>query len=87
MDNALEGLVGLAAAALTIAALLPQLLNESSPAIVKQVYLLMIAGFSLWIVHGTMVESAVVVIFGVAGLACCAVSLALRFRAFVRAWW
>jgi uncharacterized protein with PQ loop repeat len=87
VNNALEVLVGLAAAALTIASLLPQLLDEDSRAILKQVYLLMIAGFALWIVHGAMVESMAVVIFGVAGLACCAVSLALRFRAFVRAWW
>jgi hypothetical protein len=34
-----------------------------------------------------MIESTAVVIFGVAGLACCTASLALRFRAFVRAWW
>jgi hypothetical protein len=87
VDTAVELLVGLAAAAMTIASLLPQLLDEDSRGILKQGYLLMLGGFALWIVHGAMIESTAVVIFGVAGLACCTASLALRFRAFVRAWW
>jgi hypothetical protein len=52
VDTPLEFLVGLAAAGSTIASLLPQLLEEDSRAILKEVYLLMIAGFALWVVHG-----------------------------------
>lgn len=87
MDTPLEFLVGLAAAASTIASLLPQLLEEDSRAMLKEVYLLMIAGFALWVVHGVMIENAAVVLFGAFGLACCALSLTLRFRSFVRSWW
>lgn len=53
----------------------------------KEVYLLMIAGFALWVVHGVMIENAAVVLFGAFGLACCGLSLTLRFRSFVRSWW
>jgi hypothetical protein len=58
VDTPLEFLVGLAAAGSTIASLLPQLLEEDSRAILKEVYLLMIAGFALWVVHGVMIENA-----------------------------
>jgi uncharacterized protein with PQ loop repeat len=87
VDTPLEFVVGLAAAVSTIASLLPQFLEEDSRAILKEVYLLMIGGFALWVVHGVMIENAAVVLFGALGLACCALSLTLRFRSFVRSWW
>jgi uncharacterized protein with PQ loop repeat len=87
VDTPLEFVIGLAAAASTIASLLPQLLEEDNRAILKELYLLMIAGFALWVVHGVMIENAAVVLFGAFGLASCALSLTLRFRSFVRSWW